>query len=163
MEDSPRKFGLLTEVAGEADLAEWDDSIMEFEGIQCALNRKHNRAGPRVGDLHVLLPNRPPKDFVWTWYHELLVQDHVAVLLREARLTGYELRPATAQFKTRRSVAALRFWELVVTGWGGMAPRESGVHLLEKCVRRGYSNYTKATGSSLINVLEWDGSVFFRV
>ena len=57
-----------------------------------------------------------------------------------------------------------RLSELVVTGWGGMAPPESGIKLIERC--EGCSHYVYSAWSNpqnLIDSSQWDGSDFFVV
>jgi len=54
--------------------------------------------------------------------------------------------------------------ELVVTGWGGIAPPESGVKLIEKCDACGLLYFSAWTNpETLIDSSRWDGSDFFRV
>jgi hypothetical protein len=157
------KCWYLDKPASDAALAEWDNSVMNLEEVECSTHPEHKRSGRRIGDLRILLPNPPIPDFLWTWYHELLIQDHVVALLQNAGFTGYELRPVVARFKRQRNVIPPRLWEIVVTGWGGIAPPESGVRLLDKCDVCGYSSFTQATSRWPIPGPEWDGSDFFRI
>lgn len=69
-----------------------------------------------------------------------------------------------ARFKNAGDEPAPRYWELGVTGWGGVAPRESGVRLQESCPGCGlltYSSYNNA--SKLIDASSWDCSDVFMV
>ena len=51
-----------------------------------------------------------------------------------------------------------------MTGWGGVAPPESGIRLVEKCEGCGYLRYSGCENSErLIDVSQWDGSDFFIV
>lgn len=175
------KFWNLSSPDSIRGLAEWDES-MDFEQILCPANPDHRRAGKRLTDLSVLLTSRKIKDFVWTWYSECLIQDHVLNLFRDKGLTGFEVKPVQARTKVRArhpdpcddnpglsaDVAAEmeipKLWELVVTGWGGVAPEESGIRLVKACDACGYLEYTFFEDPSLlINEHQWDRSDFFMV
>jgi hypothetical protein len=111
------------------------------------------------------LPDGDVEDFVWTWYSECLVQDRTLELLRSSGLTGFELKPVKARFK-KSTGRPPRLWEMVVTGWAGMAKPESGIHLDESksCPACGHLRYTGLINArQLIDETEWDGSDFFMV
>lgn len=145
-------------------LAEWVDDEVELDQVICPRNPGHRRGGKRLSDLSVILPGPPVEDFVWTWYSECLIQDRVLNLFREAGLTGFEVKPVRARFRRLQSIAPPRLWELVVTGWAGMAPPESGVRLVESCPGCGLLGYSSVTNpSQLISESQWDGSDFFIV
>jgi hypothetical protein len=147
--------------------AEWDCEAMESasEVVRCVVNPGHQRRGRRVRDLSVVLPDIGVQDFVWTWYSECLLQDRTLELLRASGFTGFEVKPVAARFETSAKPAP-RLWELVVTGWGGMAAPESGIRLDESksCPVCGLLAYTGLNNPSrLIDAAEWDGSDFFMV
>lgn len=157
------QFWQLTDPGSQSSLAEWDDG-MDFERITCSLKPGHQRPGKRFGELRVILPNRPVQDFVWTWISDCLIQDHVLELFKQNSLTGYMVKPVKARFKRSGSPAPPRLWEVVVTGWGGMASADSGVRLLESCPGCGHLRYSAETpGSKIIDPAQWDGSDFFIV
>ena len=115
-------------------LAEWDHDAMEGDHkiVYCPVNPGHQRAGgPRLKDLNVTLPKPVPQDFVWTWYSECLIQDHVLEMFRKEGFTGFDVKPVTARF-AKSGLAAPKLWEFVLTGWGGMARPESGIRLDKK-------------------------------
>jgi len=143
--------------------AEWDEN-MRCETVTCPINEGHQRAGKRLANLSIVLPGRAVQDFVWTWYRECLVQEHVLELFRRAGLTGYEVKPVRARFKRATESTPPRLWELVVTGWGGLAPPESGIRLVKKCEGCGHTVYSGCDNPDrLIDVAQWDGSDFFIV
>jgi hypothetical protein len=158
------EFWHLSSPESDAHRAWWNDDEMDLEGIVCPLDPGHQRAGKRLDPLSVLLVRTNVQDFVWTWYSECLIQDHVLDLFREEGLTGFDVKPVKARFKKKSTDIPPRLWEVVVTGWGGMAPEESGVRLKEICVGCGLSRYYGFhDGSLLINKDQWDGSDFFMV
>ena len=157
-------FWTLSSPESTAHHAWWNDDEVDLERIICSLDDGHQRAGKRLTNLSVLLPRKDVQDFVWTWYSECLIQDRVLKLFREHDLTGYEVKPVNARFKARTAEEPPRLWEVIVTGWGGVAPEESGVRLRENCPACGYLDYGGPVDYSLlISETQWDGSDFFIV
>lgn len=111
------------------------------------------------------------KDFTWTWYCQCIIQDRVLQMFRNEGFTGFQVHPISAKWKRRPKIAKHcidnvdaipKLWELIPIGWGGVAPEESGVHLLRirpSDRRRTYSKFTDP--SRLISESQWDGSDFF--
>jgi hypothetical protein len=137
---------------------------MGFEQVTCPKNPGHRTGGKRRTDLSVLLPNFETKDIVWTWYSECLVSDNVLQFLQSNQFTGFEIKLVKALFKQKSPTPPPSLWEIVVTGWGGIAPSESGISLKERCEGCGYSHYgVLECAERLIDETQWDGSDFFMV
>ena len=159
-------FWKLTSSGEDRGLSDWDRSV-ELEGpIRCPVDPGHQRGGKRVTDLSVVLPSLSVEDFVWTWNSECLVQDPVLKLLQAEGVSGFEVRRAAARFAHEPDIPAPELWELVVTGWGGVAPEKSGVKLdttasCRSCGLLIYSNFSDP--SQLIDRSQWDGSDIFIV
>lgn len=86
-------------------------------------------------------------------------------LLQEFGFTGFEVKPVTARFK-QSTEKPPKLWELIVTGWAGMAKPESGIHLDEAnfCRVCGLRHYTSLIHPELlIDESQWDGSDCFMV
>jgi hypothetical protein len=144
--------------------AEWDESV-DLEGVTCPVNPGHQRAGKRLGDLRIVLPNRKPDDFVWTWYSDLLIGENAIAILRRAKITGFMTKPVEAHFRNGEKTSE-GFRELVVTGWGGMARPESGIQLDQKqsCDVCGMLRYTGLKyPQEIVDESQWDGSDIFMV
>jgi hypothetical protein len=159
------RFWHLSDCGDLGTLAEWDKG-MHLEQVICPDNPGHMRGGRRIGDLRVVLTGEggAVADIVWTWSHSCLVQDRVLGLFRKAGLTGFEPRPVTARFKHSRAEKPPTLWELVVTGWAGMAPPESGVRLIEHCPTCKHCVYSGISDPlRFVNEEAWDGSDFFIV
>lgn len=145
-------------------LAEWVHDDMQLEPILCPLDEGHRRGGKRLTDLSVTLPGSFVNSFVWTWQGDCLFQDDVLDSFRTHGLTGFEVKPCAARFKKDIGKEPPRLWELIVTGWAGMASADSGIKLLrrcEGCQHMAYSAFSDAT--KLINRNQWDGSDIFMV
>lgn len=158
------RFFKLSSPESEARLARWDEP-MNLEQITCPVNDGHMRGGRRTTDLSIVLP-RVVEDFVWTWLSECMIQQRVLDLFRQAGFTGFEVKPVKARFRGKSTRVPPVLWELIVTGWGGMAPPESGIHLLEEksCKVCGHLRYSGLTNPErLIDERKWDGSDFFIV
>jgi hypothetical protein len=156
-------FWCLGSPDSTARLADWDDE-MDTETVICPIDEGHPRGGKRLTDLSVVLPGGAVQDFVWIWGSEGLVQDHVLKLFKANGLTGYQVKPVKARFKRASAQEPPVLWEIVVTGWAGIAPPESGIRLVEHCPACGFRVYSAWTNPErLIDSSQWDGSDFFIV
>ena len=158
-------FWRLQSPASQRKRAEWDDEAVELESVKCPINPMHQHPGKRLTDLTVVLADDEVEDFVWTWYSDCLVQARTLKLLHKCGFRGFEVRPVTARFK-RSSARPPALWELVLTGWAGMAPVASGIRLDESksCLACGSLKYTGLVHPErLIDETKWDGSDFFMV
>jgi hypothetical protein len=155
-------FFNLTGPRSDRRLAEWDSRV-DLEIRNCPVYAEHRSTGRRTTRLSVILPGAPLEDFVWTWLSECLIQDRVQRFLKREGLTGWQVRRAQGRFRhTGRKAPIL--WELRVTGWAGLATRESGVELKHRCSYCGLTEYTGFKNpAKLIDVTKWDGSDFFIV
>lgn len=145
--------------------AEWDHNAMDLELVECPLYPGHKRTGKRLTNLSVVLPDRDVQNFVWTFQGECMVQDSTLEFFRDTDITGFELKPVKARFATRPEKPP-RLWEIIVTGWAGMAKPESGIHYdeTESCSVCGMLRYTGLKSpAELIDETQWDGSDFFKV
>ena len=157
------RFWRLRDTGSTHRLAEWNHDEMEVEQVVCPIEPGHRHGGRRLTDLSVILPRGPIQDFVWTWYSECLMQDHILDLFRREGFTGFEARPAKAKLKKGAEKPPM-LWELAVTGWGGVVRPESGVkriHFCEECKHVRYSGVTNA--HNLIDESRWDGSDVFLI
>lgn len=158
------QFWRLGHAESAARFAEWVDGEMELEQVICPISEGHRRGGKRLTNLSVALRGKRVEDFVWTWCSDCLIQDHVLELFRKSGFTGFDVRPVKAKFKRASGGEPPRLWELVVTGWAGIAPPESGIKLIDKCVACGLDRYSAWTNADkLIEPRQWDGSDFFMV
>ena len=161
---SQSQFWRLESPESTSRLAEWVDDAIETEKVVCPIDNGHQRGGKRLTDLTVTLPHRAIEDFVWTWYSECLIQDHVLDLFKASGLTGFDVKRVKATFKHPSEQEPLRLWELIVTGWAGMASAKSGIRLLERCEGCGHTVYSGInTLGEVIDASNWDGSDFFMV
>jgi hypothetical protein len=147
--------------------AEWTED-MDFEQVTCPLEpRGHMRPGDRIGDLHVILPSPLVPDFLWTWYSEPIVTDHVRSLFEAAGFTGLRFGPVTVErvkyVRKGAKVEIPRLWELIVTGRGGDAHPASGIRLLYECPGCGLRKYSSFRNGIIVDEEQWDGSDFFTV
>jgi len=149
-------------------LVNLDFDFIKISTITCPIQAGHKRpSGRMLNPLTVIIKSHRIGDFNWTWFGDCVLTDKVAGIFKEEGFTGYELAPVTvSKMKVRENsdFRPPRLWELKVHGWGGMAPEESGVRLLEECKECGlleYSDFEYA--SKLIDEKLWDGSDFFMV
>lgn len=132
------------------------------EDITCSVNPDHRRVGRFYSDMDVVVPCSKPRDVLFAWTTECLVQDHVLAAMNRAGLTGFWTEPAAAEIKKTRAPLSVR--QLKVSGWGGVVPPEAGVTLTMNCPGCGLLRYSAAADpEALIDPSRWDGSDFFKI
>jgi hypothetical protein len=160
------EFWKLASPASNEKRASWTEET-HFAGATCPANPGHRSPGPRATALSVYLPGNSAADlddFIWTWYSECILHERTLELFQKEKITGFEVKPVTARFKARPNEPVPPLWELVVTGWAGIATPESGISLdlsCPACGRLHYSNYTNP--EVLFNPAQWDGSDVFMI
>ena len=159
----PSTFFHLGSGTSTSRLAEWAPGEVDVETVTCPANEGHQHPGKRLTDLSVILPGNTVEDIVWTWYSECLLTDRALELFKAAGFTGFQVRRVKARYK-RADAEPPCLWELVMTGWAGVASPESGIRLTECCPACGYMAYSAWTHpNKLIVPSQWDGSDFFMI
>jgi hypothetical protein len=139
---------------------------ISFEQVNCSLDPRHRRGGTRTGNLQLILPTSRPSDFIWTWMGPVVKNDVLSVF-KSGGFTGFEAEPASIlEIKGRGPGREKLFpdvWELKITGKGGDAHPDSGIHLLYSCPECGYTRYSSFQEGILVNQQNWDRSDFFTI
>jgi len=140
----------------------WNKSV-DLASVICPLDLGHQRAGARLTELSVDFPKAALRsDFIWSWYSECLVRKDVAAALNSMGITGFSTRPAVVT--SGRQIYIDEYVELFVTGWGGIATRESGAYLSYECPVCGLLEYSGVKEwTKLVDWNQWDGSGIFMV
>ena len=156
-------FFLFSEPEPNPCIADLDPKASnEMERIFCAISPGHRRVGRALSPLSVLLPCSPAPDVIFSWRSRCLLSDKVCDVFARERLTGFSTKSATA--KIRETGVRVDVSELVVTGWGGVAPISSGIREVEHCNGCGYLRYSGIEEpKALIDPVNWDGSDFFMI
>jgi hypothetical protein len=155
------KFWLLR-APGIRGLAEEAPGI-DYEGIACPTNDGHKRGGRRKGELSVILHPMGVKDFTWTWLSDILVSQRVLSLFEKHHVTGFQARRAKTAYPSAIKTPPPDLFELVVTGWGGLAAAAASVKVVKSCLACGLREYSIAEPNLLIDAAAWDGSDLFIV
>lgn len=160
---------------------EYDDNNYEGDGTQVGDSRMHIGACPKYGRKHpfiwkrregekgnliINLPSLKIGDFLQIWGGYWIITERTAKLLKEQGFSGYELRHVKVNEvkKMKKGQTIPNLWELVVTGWGGIAPSESEMKRIYECEACVYWKYTGlSNASALINLAQWDSSDFFKI
>ena len=112
--------------------------------------------------MDVIVPCKSPPDVIFTWMSDCLIQDKVKRIFENESLTGFATR--TARAKTQETRVSIGVSELLITGWGGLAPPASGIREVERCEGCGYLGYSGIEEpQELIDPKNWDGSDFFMI
>jgi hypothetical protein len=112
-------FWLLAPPANQKRATLAEDT--RLEQITCAADENHRRRGRRLGDVRATIDPDGIKDFTWTWQRDILASEHLLDVFLKHRVTGYEIRPAVVSYSKRSAEKAPALYELITTGWGGMA------------------------------------------
>jgi hypothetical protein len=169
-EEQYRVYG-LPEWAKRFGRAEWSENVvhMDIGRFGGSLPRGHPKAGLDQIDLTIILPSPDVGDFVWTWYSDCIVTAETLARFEEAGFTGFEVRPVIVEKvkslgrKRRAEVVIPSLWELMVTGKGGDAAPESGIHIIEGVGEPGAVIYSSFRNGIVVDEANWDGSDFFTV
>lgn len=141
-----------------------DGPGMRFETELCPGDPEHTKRQRRLRPLRLIAPVRPITDFQWSQYDECIVTARVKAVFVEEAVSGVEFRKIETFTTAGDRFATQELYELVVSGWGGMAPASSGVKVIEECPycdRRVFSRYTNPV--RLFDLERWDGSDVFLI
>ena len=93
----------------------------------------------------------------------VLISARIRSALEAINATGFELLPAVVRLGEARGFVEVPYSQLLINGWGGVAPTESGVVKVEH-ERLGLWRYSDPTDcSKIVDPNQYDGSDFFRV
>jgi hypothetical protein len=135
----------------------------KLEQISCPADENHRRGGRRLGDVRATIEPSGIKDFTWTWQHDMLASEHLLDAFLKHRVTGYEIRPTTVSFSRQSTARPPALYEIITTGWGGMASNAAGLKVRDTCEACKYKDYTIAQPARLIDPESWDGNDLFIV
>ncbi len=98
------------------------------------------------------------------WGSDLvLISERLRAALEEINASGYELLPALVRSSQAKPLVEVPYSQLLVAGWGGIAPAESGVSKVSQN-ESGIWQYSYPTDcSKIVDLKQYDGSDFFRV
>lgn len=140
----------------------WSDSV-KLSRITCSKTKGHQRAGERITELTVKLPNNTD-NIIWTWYSDCLIDDFVRSLLVENNITGYKLGKVNIERDKRKGKkACTNLYELIVTGNAGNIHPTSGYKILEICEQCGVKKIQPFINGLIVNNDTWDHSDIFIV
>ncbi|MBI4671690.1 MAG: hypothetical protein HY741_08500 [Chloroflexi bacterium] len=164
--DEPHTIYGRSDWEQEFGRASWVHGQVKMETLRCPVYPGHQRAGRRIGNLSIALPSEKISDFVWTWYSDCLITDKVLRVFHDAGLSGFtvspvEVKPETEDGMNIHNLPVL--WELVVTGQGGNAHPQSGIHLICECPHCKMKVYSSFKNGIIVDEHSWDGSDFFTV
>jgi len=141
---------------GESNIEE------KYEDVHCTKTKMHWRLGKRLTRLDINIPYGDV-DMVWTSVNECLISDRLLNIFKENEVTGFTVHPANVTYRDSDKKAP-KFWELVVTGWGGVASEDTGIKQVEYCEECKKSKFSKPTHpEKLFNEENWDGSDMFLI
>src|SRR5436190_774981 len=91
-----------------------------------------HRCSRAMGDLRLEVKHNDTEQLlIFAWLESPVVHARLLEEFAKRGFSGYRLRPATVRF--RNGDLSCDYSELIVTGWAGVAPPESGIQLIEAC------------------------------
>jgi hypothetical protein len=122
-----------------------------------------HRSIRRIGDLDLEVKHsRRDQSLIFAHFDGMVVHARLLEAFEKRGFTGYRLSPATVRF--RDGYLSHDYSKLIVTGWAGVAPPESGIELLAACAGCGYKKYSSLKHPEhLIDWAQWTGEDFFMV
>ena len=139
----------------------YNDKIELHRTVVCPMNDGHQRAARNDSNLSIRIKSKVIGDFITTVYSDLLITDKVVNIFAVNKLTGYELRRVDVCNKD----LPYNIWELIITGKGGEAHKDSGIvfkRQCEYCKHTVYSAFTNGIGI-IVDENNWDGSDLFTI
>jgi hypothetical protein len=133
-----------------------------YRRITCAAGHLSVRQS-NFGELSVKLPVRSLTDFESTWDSRVVISERALQALKGNNVTGFEVRPVEAQYDTPTDIEPPPLFELAVTGWGGMAAPDAGIHLIASCRACQHREYRIADPTRIVDPATWDGSDLFMI
>src|ERR1700677_2411102 len=143
----------------------WDERAGPRKELHpCPLHHPDHRPfGRRTRSLHLAIPAIPLTNVMWSSFGDCLVDEKVMNYFLANRFTGINMRPVHFEDDGPAN-ASVKYWELEVLGWAGMARLESGIRRKEYCPACGHQTYTAFENPGiLIDTKQWDGSDFVMV
>ncbi|MGD0902587.1 MAG: hypothetical protein ABR924_06555 [Terracidiphilus sp.] len=155
----------------DSALLEADDSKME-SGLKaqrvfvpCPITNEHNDGSRRISLLYLQVShNRREELMIWyfSWNSGFVIHEQLLEEFAREGFTGYRIKPATVRF--RDGSVSTEYREFIVTGWAGIAPSESGIHVVESCPACHWKHYSGITNyEKVIDWSQWTGEDFFIV
>ena len=133
---------------------------VDWEKVICRKDPGHQRVGRRTGKLSIEIRNRRFGDVLWTFLGDCILTDKVLEVLKDNKITGFDVD----QVECMNQKLPYDLWELKLTGWGGIAPKESGIELIESCSECKYLKYSDFKDpEKIIDTVQWDGNDIFMV
>jgi hypothetical protein len=157
----PQIFQIAPGVSFEDKLLYKSDAPVETR--LCPLDPTHAADQRWLRPLQVQGPVVPHSDFEWTVYNDVIVSAEIARNLSKAGFTGAPFFDVEF-FTTTETPFGRDSVELRACGWGGMASKKSGIHIVEECTccgRQVFSGFTDK--KRLFDIDAWDGSDFFVI
>jgi hypothetical protein len=129
--------------------------------MRCPLNGEHRGLGARIGPLHQFVDHNDRSEQI-VWGFDVAIHQEVVERFEREGFTGFRTNSAHVTFADGSTSDEYR--EFIVTGWGGVAPPESGVHLVENCLGCGRRTYSAITNFDRVSDRsQWSDEDFFIV
>lgn len=156
-----KSYYLFAPPESRDQLADFGKRFAQWERIPCPISTEHLAKQRRSGTLHHFVKHNS-RDELIIWGQEIAVHWEALRRIEAEGFTGFRTQEAKVTF--RDGVTSDEYREFIVTGWAGVSPPESGVHVLESCSACKWKNYSPITNfEKIIDWTQWTGEDFFIV
>lgn len=136
-------------------------SDRDYEPIICPAVPGHRSSRRLPGPVTIDLDESDSAECLWTMLGDCLMGAHV---IEELRSNGCERFEEGLVKASGQSQIGTVYRQFRATGWGGVAPPESGVALQYRCEFCGHLRYSPLTHPErLFDRTQWDGSDIFMI
>ena len=142
-------------------LADIRKSEGERQVFPCPANADHYEGDRRISELYLEVQHNDRAEQV-IWGDGCAIHESILESFSREGFTGYRTKPATVCFQD--GTISREYRELVITGWAGVARKESGMQIVESCPSCHWGWYSPIKDySKVIDWDQWTGDDFFVV
>jgi hypothetical protein len=135
---------------------------MSFKIEICSGNPDYAKSERRANPLRLVYTGDTATDVMWSQYSEPIVTPQVVTEVERSAIRGCYFLPVELE-NTLGDSSATDMLEMAICGWGGTAPKSSGVQVMEECSycgRRVFSAYSRP--ELVFDSASWDEAFVAR-
>lgn len=147
-------------VLSEGDERYYVDYYEKNEMLPVNGNRNHQFYSVRP--LRFFVRPRQRGDMLWAPLNAFFISNRLHLIFQEAGITGYDALPADAKLVYEHSPDEAVYWQVAITGWGGMASSSAGLSPRVGVDSPHVYSRSEDAGDPF-DRSQWDGSDFFII
>ena len=136
----------------------------KWGSVVCPKWAGHLRAKELSEHLILDLPHKRVGDFIWDYFGKCIINSKVRDVFEHEKVTGYSLIPVEFDKIKDPNFPGFKdfsFFQLLPTGSGGHAHKDSGIFLVKECPFCGLKKYSSFQKGLIVDEKNWDGTDIF--